>query len=74
MVGWRAVASGNDAPDRCTDSAQFTASTTLPNSTMVPSPISLTMRPWWAATAGSKMVSRWRFRAARCRFVGPHQA
>ena len=43
---------------------QFTASTTLPNSTMVPSPISFTMRPLWAATAGSKMVSRCRFRAA----------
>jgi hypothetical protein len=64
MVGWRAVGSGNEAPERCTESAQFTASTTLPNSTMVPSPISFTMRPLWAATAGSKMVSRCRFRAA----------
>ena len=64
MVGWRAVASRNAAPERCTESAQFTASTTLPNSTMVPSPISFTMRPLWAATAGLKMVSRWRFRAA----------
>ena len=53
-----------EAPERCTDSAQFTASTTLPNSTMVPSPISFTMRPLWAATAGSKTVSRCRFRAA----------
>ena len=52
------------ALERCTDSAQFTASTTLPNSTMVPSPISFTMRPLWAATAGSKTVSRCRFRAA----------
>ena len=54
------------APERCTESAQFTASTTLPNSTMVPSPISFTMRPLWAATAGSKMVSRCRFRAPAC--------
>ena len=57
-------ASGDEAPERCTESAQFTASTTLPNSTMVPSPISFTMRPLWATTAGSKMVSRCRFRAA----------
>ena len=64
MVGWRAVASGIEALERCTESAQFTASTTLPNSTMAPSPISFTMRPLWAATAGSKMVSRCRFRAA----------
>src|ERR1035437_4846728 len=44
MVGWNAFSSGIEAPERCTESAQFTASTTLPNSTMAPSPISLTMR------------------------------
>src|ERR1039457_3980160 len=44
MVGWNAFSSGIEAPGRCTESAQFTASTTLPNSTMAPSPISLTMR------------------------------
>ena len=33
--------------------AQATASTTLANSTSVPSPISLTMRPLWAAIVGS---------------------
>src|ERR1035437_29591 len=44
MVGWNAFSSGIEAPERCTESAQFTASTRLPNSTMAPSPISLTMR------------------------------
>jgi hypothetical protein len=52
------------ALERCTEREQFTASITLPNSTMAPSPISFTMRPLWAATAGLKMVSRCRFRAA----------
>ena len=52
------------AAGRCTDRAQFTASMTLANSTMVPSPISFTTRPLWAATAGSKTVSRCRFKAA----------
>src|SRR5271166_2322188 len=37
----------------CTSIAQRTASTTLRNSMMLPSPVRLTMRPWWAAMAGS---------------------
>ena len=32
---------------------QFTASTTLRNSTMLPSTVRLTMRPWWTAMVGS---------------------
>jgi hypothetical protein len=56
--------SGGNAPSAAPASAQFTASITLPNSTMVPSPISFTMRPLWAATAGSKTTSRCRFRGA----------
>ena len=39
-------------------SAHLTASTTLPNSTSVPSPISLTTRPLCSATAGSNTASR----------------
>ena len=37
--------------------AQVTASTALANSTKTPSPVSLTMRPAWAAIFGS-MISR----------------
>src|SRR6185312_7601465 len=37
----------------CTSTAQRTASTTLRNSTSAPSPVRLTTRPLWAATAGS---------------------
>jgi hypothetical protein len=37
----------------CTSIAQRTASTTLRNSMIDPSPVRLTMRPWWAAMAGS---------------------
>ena len=33
--------------------AEFTASTTLRNSTMLPSPVRLTTRPWWTAMVGS---------------------
>ena len=33
--------------------AQFTTSTTLRNSTMLPSPVRLTTRPWWTAMVGS---------------------
>ena len=62
--GSNALLSGVVALERCSESAQLTASTTLPNSAMTPSPISFTMRPLWAATAGSKMASRCRFRAA----------
>jgi hypothetical protein len=36
-----------------TSIAQRTASTTLRNSTMSPSPVRLTTRPWWTAIAGS---------------------
>jgi hypothetical protein len=38
---------------RCTSTAKFTASTTLPNSISVPSPMSLTTRPWCSAVLGS---------------------
>jgi hypothetical protein len=47
-----------------TSNAQFTASTTLANSTSVPSPISLTTRPLCWATAGSNSVRRCCFNAA----------
>jgi hypothetical protein len=36
-----------------TSIAQRTASTTLRNSTMSPSPVRLTTRPWWTAIVGS---------------------
>ena len=36
-----------------TATAQATASTTEPNSTIAPSPISLTIRPWCSARSGS---------------------
>ena len=38
--------------------AQATASTTEPNSTIAPSPMSLTMRPRCSASSGSITVSR----------------
>ena len=37
--------------------AQFTASTTLRNSTMLPSPVRLTMRPWCTAMVGIDQVA-----------------
>ena len=42
--------------------AQITASTALANSTSTPSPISLTIRPEWAAIAGSMRSRRRAFR------------
>ena len=63
IFGWRTISSDRLSAERCTEMAQFTASITLPNSTMAPSPISLTIRPLWAATAGSKIVCRCRLRA-----------
>ena len=45
MAGCDALWSGVPPLERCTESAQFTASTTLPNSAMTPSPMSFTMRP-----------------------------
>ena len=42
--------------------AQATASTALPNYTNTPSPISLTIRPAWAAIAGSMRPRRNVFR------------
>ena len=38
---------------RCISTAQRTASTALANSTSMPSPVVLTMRPRWLAMAGS---------------------
>ena len=37
--------------------AQFTASTTLRNSTIAPSPVRLTTRPWWTAMVGIDQVA-----------------
>ena len=42
----------------CSATAHDTASTTEPNSTMAPSPISLTMRPWCLASSGSMTSAR----------------
>jgi hypothetical protein len=46
-----------------TSIAQRTASTTLRNSTMLPSPVRLTMRPWWSAMVASMRSLR---SAPRC--------
>src|SRR5215472_5597309 len=42
----------------CTATAQRSASTTLANSTSRPSPVVLTMRPWWSAIFGSSSSRR----------------
>jgi hypothetical protein len=48
----------------CTAVAHWTASTTEGNSTSAPSPMSLTIRPPWRATSGSKISLRWAFTAS----------
>src|SRR6516164_10111341 len=50
----------------CTSTAQRTASTTLANSTSIPSPVVLTMRPWCSAICGSRSSRR---SALRCSSV-----
>ena len=52
------------AMPRWISTAQATASTTLANSTSAPSPMSLTIRPWCSAIAGSMNSRRWAFSRA----------
>jgi hypothetical protein len=49
----------------CTSMAQRTAPTTLRNSMIEPSPVRLTMRPWWSAMVGSMRSLRSALRRAR---------
>ena len=49
----------------CTSIAQLTASTALANSTSAPSPMSLTIRPEWAAISGSMRSRLMAFKRAR---------
>jgi hypothetical protein len=43
---------------RCSSTAERTASTALPNSTITPSPTVLTMRPWKRCTTGATNSAR----------------
>ena len=68
MRNWIGLAS--ELPASCSRTclwisiAQVTASTALANSTSAPSPMSLTMRPEWAAIVGSISSRRKAFRRA----------
>ena len=62
------------AMPRCISTAQRTASTTLANSTRMPSPVVLTMRPRCSAIFGSTSSRRRAFkRSERAFLVGAHQ-
>jgi len=58
----------------CTSTAQRTASTTLANSTSMPSLVVLTIRLWCSAIFGSEELAAQRFEAfERAFLVHPHQ-
>ena len=59
---------------RCTSAAQRTASTTLANSTSIPSPVVLTMRPECSPIFGPTSPAAMRLKAlVRAFLVGAHQ-
>ena len=63
------------AMPRCTSIAQRAASTALANSTSMPSPVVLTIRPRCSATVGSTRDFRVALRPNQCAFfVRAHQA
>ena len=70
--GWRSASSGQGrwsvAGERAMDGIDD-----MLNSTMVPSPISLTTRPIWAATAGSNTTWRCCLSGERALLVDPHR-